>query len=118
MTKAAHVHRLKRLKYKSGNTIFFCALPDCSFKTNISLALGKRSICWRCGEPFIMSDYSLRLAKPHCDACHKPKGVSSEEFQDTLITDGIKNLTLAQRLEQTIYQAKQTTPEMENEEEI
>ena len=74
MTKNAHIHKLKRLKYKSGNTIFFCSLPDCTFKTNIALALGKRSLCWRCGESFIMSEYALRLAKPHCDQCHRPKG--------------------------------------------
>jgi len=68
-----HVHKFRRLRYKSGNEIFFCTLPDCSAKINQSLALGKRSICWRCGEPFIMNEYSLRLAKPHCNNCHKPK---------------------------------------------
>jgi hypothetical protein len=75
MAKSTHIHKLKRLKYKSGNTIFFCSLPDCTFKTNIALALGKRSLCWRCGESFIMSEYSLRLAKPHCDSCHRPKDI-------------------------------------------
>lgn len=68
-----HTHKLKRLKYKSGNTIFFCTLPDCTFKINQALALGKRSLCWRCGEPFIMTEYSLRLVKPHCENCHKSK---------------------------------------------
>lgn len=71
--KEKHTHKFKRLKYKSGNVIFFCSLPDCTFKTNIALALGKRSICWRCSQPFIMNEYSLRLAKPHCDSCHRPK---------------------------------------------
>src|SRR5580692_1622875 len=78
MPKEKHTHKLKRLRYKSGNVIFFCALPDCSFKINIQLVLGKRSICWRCGNDFIMSEYSLRLAKPHCKACHHPKNEPSE----------------------------------------
>lgn len=68
-----HVHKLKRHTYKTGNTVFFCAMPDCSYKTATALALGKRCICWRCGEPFIMNEYSVRLAKPHCEKCHKPK---------------------------------------------
>src|SRR5262249_23568700 len=71
--KEEHVHKFKRLKYKSGNTIFHCVLPDCVKKMNIALALGKRSICWRRGEPFILNEYSLRLSKPHCENCHKPK---------------------------------------------
>ena len=75
MARAQHTHKLKRLKYKSGNTIFFCCLPDCTFKTNIALALGKRSLCWRCGQEFILSEYSLRLAKPHCENCHQPKNL-------------------------------------------
>lgn len=71
--KAKHVHKFRRHKYKTGNIIFFCAEPDCNFKLAPALAIGKRSICWRCGEPFIMNEYSIRLAKPHCDACHQPK---------------------------------------------
>ena len=117
MTKTQHTHKFKRLKYKSGNTIFFCALPDCSQKINISLALGKRSICWRCGEPFVMTEYSLRLAKPHCEACHKPKkevelpiimGMDWSSKPSLLVES-----SLAERLEQTIQQAQKQTEEDE-----
>lgn len=73
MAKTSHVHKFKRHTYKTGNVIFFCTLPDCSVKVAPALALGKRSICWRCGNPFEMNDYSVRLAKPHCSDCHKPK---------------------------------------------
>lgn len=73
MAKSTHVHKLKRHKFKTGNAVYFCALPDCRFKTATGLALGKRSICWRCGKDFIMNEYSIRLAKPHCDECHKSK---------------------------------------------
>jgi len=74
MAKNSHTHKLKRHRYKTGNEVFFCCIEDCSLKLALALALGKRSICWRCGEPFIMSEYSIRLAKPHCDSCHLPKG--------------------------------------------
>jgi len=110
MTKNQHIHKLKRLTYKSGNAVFFCALPDCSYKTNIALALGKRSICWRCGEPFVMSEYDLRLSKPHCDNCHKPKHDVPYHNQDatTELWDEVtkRELSLAERLEQTIHQAQ------------
>lgn len=109
--KTKHIHKLKRLKYKSGNTIFFCALPDCKYKTNIFLALGKRSLCWRCGEPFIMDEYNLRLAKPHCENCHKPK-VDKIELVNLVKEVAIsREPSLAERLNQTIQQAKTTEDE-------
>lgn len=73
-----HIHKFRRHRYSSGNTVFFCALPDCKVKIDPALSLGKRSICWRCGEPFILSEYSIRLAKPHCENCHKPKSLPAE----------------------------------------
>lgn len=71
--KEKHIHKLRRHKYKTGAYIFFCTLPDCHFKVANSLALGKRSLCWRCGEQFVLNEYSIRLAKPHCENCHKTK---------------------------------------------
>jgi len=122
MTKTTHIHKLKRLKYKSGNTVFFCALPDCNFKTNISLVLGKRSLCWRCGEPFIMNEYSLRLSKPHCDNCHKTKKEvpwihEPSEVEKEATKELVESISLAERLNKTIQQAQKTTTE-ENEDEL
>jgi len=74
-TKEKHVHKFRRHRYSSGNVVFFCALPDCKVKIDPALSLGKRSLCWRCGEPFILSEYAIRLAKPHCENCHKPKSI-------------------------------------------
>lgn len=68
-----HVHRLKRLKYKTGNSIYFCTLPDCHFKIECALALGKKAICNLCGDEFILNEYHIKLAKPHCDSCSKQK---------------------------------------------
>lgn len=78
MIKEKHVHKLRRHTYKTGNAVYFCAL-DCKFKIITSLALGKRTICWRCGEEFVMNEYSIRLAKPHCEKCHKPKSNRDED---------------------------------------
>ena len=105
--KEQHTHKLKRHRHKSGNVVYFCCLPDCSYKINPSLALGKRSLCWRCDEPFIMNDYSLRLAKPHCPNCHKSKENKSDKsnlypdsIQSEIVrTDAIEDLSYEQEEE-------------------
>ena|SRR6187455_475317 len=85
MPKTEHVHKYKRHTFKSGNEVYFCALPDCNKKIAPAFALGKKCICWRCGNEFILTDYSIRLARPHCDVCHRPKnGIIHEEPPMTL----------------------------------
>ena len=60
-----------------------------------------------------MNDYSLRLAKPHCDECHQSKtdkNSNDEIYQaqpHESSREEINNYSLAQRLEQTIKQAQQ-----------
>jgi hypothetical protein len=97
-----HIHKLKKINYKSGNKVFFCTLPDCNFKISVPLSLGKRSLCWRCGIDFIMNEYSLRLAKPHCDSCHRPKDIKIDEKKIILTK---VELSLSERLSQTINEA-------------
>lgn len=95
-TVQKHVHKLKRIKFKSGNASFFCVLPDCTFKVNPALALGKRSECWRCGEEFLLNEYSIRLAKPHCEKCHHPKnGKDKEESHTDNVLQAHKDSTLS-----------------------
>lgn len=67
-----HSHLLKRLRYKTGTEIYFCTL-DCSYKIECALALGKVSICNLCGNEFVLNDYHVTLARPHCNDCSKTK---------------------------------------------
>ena len=71
--KPSHVHKLRKHKYPTGNWIFFCMLPDCHYKIDAALALGKKSLCYICGSEFIMTELSLKLHKPHCNDCGKYK---------------------------------------------
>ena len=73
--KLSHCCKWKRHTYETGTKIFFCTLPKCNKKLKIGLALGKESLCWRCGEVFILNEYSVRLARPHCENCHKSKNL-------------------------------------------
>jgi hypothetical protein len=68
-----HVHKLKRHTYKTGNMVYFCTLPDCHFKIDTALALGKRTLCNICDSEFIINEYTTRLARPHCMDCSKQK---------------------------------------------
>lgn len=109
MIKEKHTHKLKRLRYKSGNVIFFCTLPDCKFKSSVPLLLGKRNICWRCGEEFLMTDYALRLAKPHCDDCHHSKSDSEEPLVSQDHVHMITDVTLEE------FHLEQVTKEEDDE---
>jgi len=56
-----------------------------------------------------MSEYSLRLAKPHCENCHKSKNDKFEGANiSTTITDEISPmpLSLSERLEKTLKQTQ------------
>lgn len=118
--KQRHTHKLRRHKYKTGNTVYFCILPDCSYKIAMALALGKRNLCNRCNEEFIMNEYSVRLAKPHCEKCHQPKNKDNvifskestisleplENVEDRYIGGPIPEMTLQERLAKVIQDAQ------------
>lgn len=112
--KQKHVHKLLRHKFKTGNIVYFC-VEDCNYKCSPALALGKTVICWRCGESFRMNDYSVRLAKPHCETCHAPKipvAVIEESAQPDSSSESLDagaglqdaNLNLRERLARTFSQ--------------
>ncbi len=66
-----------------------------------------------------MNDYALRLSKPHCEECHKSKKDDSIEY-DTQDLKSMEEhvmprgeLSLAERLEQTLRAAKVVADEDE-----
>lgn len=70
MPSVKHIHKFRRHTYeKTKNSVFFCTLPNCHFKLEVPLAIGKESLCNICGEPFLMNERSLKLKKPHCNRC-------------------------------------------------
>lgn len=73
--KVKHVHKLKKHNYKTGVSIFFCILPDCHYKVETALVLGKECLCNICSQPFIMNEITIKLTRPHCINCGKTKVV-------------------------------------------
>lgn len=114
-----HVHKFKRHTYETGTKVFFCALPKCNKKLKVALALGKECICWRCGEVFILTEYSLRLVKPHCENCHKSKGGSVEDAR-LLNSDVVREATIvaAPKEESLIERMKRLAGNIEEDDDL
>lgn len=67
-----HIHKLRRHTYANKTKVYFC-INNCTFKVEVPFALGLIVLCNTCGEPFTMNEYSIKLAKPHCNKCGKMK---------------------------------------------
>ena len=66
-----HTHKYYRAEVAWGR-VWACALPDCHHympQHMESLMNGKSSICWECGEKFVMTPASMEMDKPVCASC-------------------------------------------------
>lgn len=113
-----HTHRLKRHKYSTGNAVYFCTL-NCHFKIECPLALGMKSICNICGQEFTMSEYSIKLAKPHCERCSKIKVKGSDGKNHYVRRDSLPVMaSLAQDTAQDLRERLNAAVAVDSEEDI
>lgn len=102
MAPMNHAHKLMRHKYKNGSLTYFC-VRNCTFKIEPKLSVGLRVTCWRCGNEFSMNMYSIRRAKPCCDACVIPRNAEEKKeelFHATAVLTGQEVISeLKDRLE-------------------
>lgn len=87
-----HIHKYKKTNISNKKNkkyfVWKCQLVDCTHYLTKQHVVGRKSICWVCGETCIVrkeNDGSIR-AKPHCPECikvTKTKGVS-EDMLDAL----------------------------------
>lgn len=79
-TKAKrHVHKYHKVDM-GFSSVWACALPDCSHympKHMENTIEGKFSLCWGCGEKFILDVDAMKLTKPMCFNCRT--GSTKEE---------------------------------------
>jgi len=118
MKDTNHIHKFKRAAYSSGAKFYFC-VNDCNFKIACELSLGKTVECWRCGKPFKINSYSIKLDKPHCEDCHihnKDKHKKKRRATDNQPLTGIAGLVgegivsdLKQRLNDVTSEQFKTT---------
>ncbi len=81
-----HVHKYRQVEI-SGDKVWACGLPECHHYMPHhmrNLIPGKASICWECGESFVLDARALALDMPVCINCIAP---TSDEVNKKL--DGL-----------------------------
>ena len=68
--KETHIHKYIRVRLGK-HIVYKCSLANCTHFLRRELVVGRLSICWRCGEPFVMNRESITLARPRCTTCKK-----------------------------------------------
>lgn len=68
---ACEVHKYRRVKMGKDGSYIVYACAHCTHYLARKLAVGKRSICWKCGQVFEMNSDSITVAKPKCFMCRK-----------------------------------------------
>ena len=70
-TRHKHTHKL----IKSG-PVWKCALPDCTFFVYFKqeyILIGRKSVCWECGDEFLFNTSCLNQEMPICNSCAVPE---------------------------------------------
>ncbi len=74
--------RIKMGKFKK--PWFKCSIAGCSHHIRPELAIGRMSICNRCGEEMVLTKLNMQLAKPHCDDCTVRKDKKVDKIKELL----------------------------------
>ncbi|HEY4698981.1 MAG TPA: hypothetical protein VIH27_01220 [Nitrososphaerales archaeon] len=68
MTK--HIHRYVRIKIGRNQRIEYkCSIPGCTHHVREELAIGRESLCYRCGNVFFLDKENMKLTRPRCINC-------------------------------------------------
>ncbi len=73
MLKNEHIHKYMRVLLGDNYIVFKCMLPGCPHYVRKELFMGRKSLCWRCGGIFIISQKNLEQKKVHCKGCKRKK---------------------------------------------
>ncbi len=70
--KKSHIgpHKYQQVKWGSkGTVVWRCVLRDCTHYLHPEFIEGKQSICWKCGQSFIITKVESQRTKPKCGSC-------------------------------------------------
>jgi len=84
-------HKYMRIPYGKRDA-FKCSIPGCTHMlTHPELAIGRESICWRCGNIFVIkrTDASFYAKKLKCGEC---KPLEPLKFEDSAVDDLLNDL--------------------------
>lgn len=88
MTKKHQIHKYRRVDIGVSKPyyVFRCMLPDCNHYVTEKLIINRRSICWNCNQPFVITKHKM---KPVCDDCKAPKSNDDEKVAEILKGIGV-----------------------------
>lgn len=86
-----HTHQYVRIKIGKNKRIEFkCSVDGCVHHIRPELAIGRNSICYRCGNTFVLDKANMQLARPHCDVCtDSPKVNEVKTIAQILTSKGL-----------------------------
>lgn len=90
----AHVHMYVRAGQKRESK-FMCAHPDCTHREERKYLKGKRSLCNKCGEEFLLDSYALGTSKPKCIKC---RNVKKDKKEKKLLLQSFEQLNALKEL--------------------
>lgn len=67
-----HIHRYHKThpNTRRNEPVWACSLPGCShfipYNTTVE---GRKSLCWKCGQVFIMTETEMAMDNPECPSC-------------------------------------------------
>lgn len=66
--------------------IWKCALPDCMhyWPPHLGDVNGKNSICWECGEIFMLHPLNMNMKQPICDSCRLDSPTEESPLSDKI----------------------------------
>lgn len=87
-----HTHQYIRKREKEKEDVFRCAHASCNHYLRKGYVEGKKSICNRCGNEFILTKKELKMAKPHCMACGRGKEGTKIKVTEQFVEELMKEL--------------------------
>lgn len=85
-TKYSHIHKYKKILWgKSETPVWRCMLDNCPHYLHAGHIEGKRSICWKCGRPFIIDRTILNRVRPKCSSCIDHTQGAKKEEDDSIL---------------------------------
>lgn len=68
------IHKYYWSQFKVSKTVIYrCGVEGCTHFIYEPLVVNRLSLCWRCGDAFVITVKSLRSKKLHCESCTRGK---------------------------------------------
>lgn len=77
-----HTHRYERI-----NNIWYCSLADCTHYMPLNMArgvLGKRSLCFQCGQSFTLDETTSIINQPICLECKIKTDIGIDDMDEII----------------------------------